>query len=258
MTAAIGWLGYWTRRGPEELAPLVGERLRLLQRGEMAAARHYGPAPDIGVGPLSQRAGWTQDLGRELSIPGRNVDGLSIGNGPRPVPNGVIGPKRRADRAGEPIKTDIREQSVASECGFDIAAAIRPGAELLDDPRGQARGRVAERKGERLRLGALNPLVAGFVSEPYRAVVDIGLLVGSGVGQILLIAPDRQQVEVDADQLLGMGIAEARGGDGAPGAPLDGKAGITQRAPHQLGDAIGDLLDAKARLPRFERQAVTG
>ena len=27
---------------------------------------------------------------------------------------------------------------------------------------------------------------------------------------------------------------------------------------HQLGDAIGDLLDAKARLPRLERQAVAG
>ena len=40
--------------------------------------------------------------------------------------------------------------------------------------------------------------------------------------------------------------------------PCDGKAGIAQRAVHQLGDAIGDLLDAKARLPRLERQAVAG
>ena len=58
---------------------------------------------------------------------------------------------------------------------------------------------------------------------------------------------------MDADQLLGMGIAKARGGDGTPVAPLDGKAGIAQRAMHQLGDAVRDLLDAKARLPRFKR-----
>lgn len=55
-----------------------------------------------------------------------------------------------------------------------------------------------------------------------------------------------------------MGIAEARDGDRATVAALDGKAGIAQRAVHQLGDAICDLLEAKARLPRFERQAAAG
>src|SRR5207248_8081566 len=90
MATAMERARLWTPQRPEELAHLVGERLRLLQRGEMAAARHHGPAPDIGVGPLSQRARRTQDLGRELGIPGRDVDSPPIGNGPRTVPDRVI------------------------------------------------------------------------------------------------------------------------------------------------------------------------
>src|SRR5207245_10937995 len=115
---------------------------------------------------------------------------------------------------------DIREQPVASNRVFDIATAIRPGAELLDDPRGEPGRRVGERKGKRLRLCPLYPLVTGLVSEPCRTLVEIRLLLGRGIGHILLIAADRQQVEVNADQFLGTREAEARGGKGAPGTAL--------------------------------------
>ena|SRR6516164_106203 len=55
-----------------------------------------------------------------------------------------------------------------------------------------------------------------------------------------------------------MGIAEARGGEGAPIAALHRKTSVAERVVHQLGDAVGDLLDPEARLPRPERQAVAG
>src|SRR5437016_711702 len=129
MTVATSLARLWTAQRSEELAHLVGERLRLLQRGEMAAARHCGPAPDIGVGPFRQRARRTQDLGREVGISHRDVDGAPIGDRPWPMPDVVIWPKGRADRAGKPIEADICKKPVAGKCSFDIAATIRPGAE---------------------------------------------------------------------------------------------------------------------------------
>src|ERR1700740_2445748 len=61
---------------------------------------------------------------------------------------------------------------------------------------------------------------------------------------------------MDAEQLLGMGIAETRSDEGAPIAALDGETGIAQRGVHQFGEAIGDRLDAEAGLPRCEGQTV--
>jgi hypothetical protein len=74
-----------------------------------------------------------------------------------------------------------------------------------------------------------------------------------------LIAPNRRQkVEMDADHPFGMGVAEARSDRGAPIAALRGETSVAERLVHQLGEAVGDLLNAEARLPRFERQAVAG
>ena len=53
------------------------------------------------------------------------------------------------------------EQLVLGEAALDVAVAVAPRPELLDDPRGEAGGRVLERVAERLRLGALDLLVAG-------------------------------------------------------------------------------------------------
>ena len=40
--------------------------------------------------------------------------------------------------------------------------------------------------------------------------------------------------------------------------PCTANRGIAQGAVHQLGHAVGDFLDAKARLPGFEGQAIAG
>src|SRR5262249_59264554 len=86
--------------------------------------------------------------------------------GPRPRLGETVGIERRADRAGEPVETNIREHLIARQRPLDVAVAIRPGAEFLDDPGGEAGGRVVEGEAQRLRLRALNPLKAGLFVEP--------------------------------------------------------------------------------------------
>src|ERR1700730_13049124 len=222
----------------------------------MAAARHHTPAPDVAMSARRQRAWRTQDLARKVGISRRNVDRSSFGNGPRPVHARVIRPERRADRTGEPVEADIGKQAVAAECGFDVAAAIRPGAKLLDDPGGEAGRRVGQPEGKRLGPRSLEPLKARLLSQTLCQLIGVRFLFGRGIGCRLLIAPDRQQIYVDSDQLVGMGVAEARGGDGTPIAALHGKAGVAQGVAHQLGRAVGDLFDAEARLPGFEGQSI--
>ena len=102
-----------------------------------------------------------------------------------------------------------------------------------------------------LRPGSLYPLIAGFFSEPQSEFVEESLLLWCCIASSLLIASDRRQkVEMDADHPFGMGVAEARSDEDAPIAALRGETSVAQRVVHQFGDAVGDLLDAKARLAR--------
>src|SRR5690242_6191114 len=65
-----------------------------------------------------------------------------------------------------------------------------------------------------------------------------------------------EEVHVDADEFVGVGVAHARGGYAAPVATLRAEALVAERAGHQVGEAVGDLLDAEAFLPGREGQAV--
>src|SRR5207248_9999182 len=107
----------------EEFPNLARQRVGLFHRGEMAALLHDRPAPDIGIGSLGEAARRSQDFGREFGIAG--WDGDRSRQRPGPVLPSVIRPERRADRAGEPVKADIRQHPVAVDRAFDIAAAIR-------------------------------------------------------------------------------------------------------------------------------------
>src|SRR5438094_149985 len=51
---------------------------------------------------------------------------------------------RRADRPGEPVEHDVGEDLVLREAPLDVAVAVAPRPELLDDPRGQPGGRIGE------------------------------------------------------------------------------------------------------------------
>ena len=59
----------------------------------------------------------------------------------------------------------------------DVAVVVRPGAELLADPRREPGGRIGEPVGERLRLRALDPLVAGLLALPVLELVQVALLI---------------------------------------------------------------------------------
>ena len=107
------------------------------------------------------------DLGREPGVGRRHRDPLARGGQRRlAVADGVVGPERRPDGAGDPVDHDVGQQEVLAEAGLDVAAAVAPRPELLGDPAGQPDGGVGQGVGQRLRTGPLDPLVAGPLLEP--------------------------------------------------------------------------------------------
>jgi hypothetical protein len=66
---------------------------------------------------------------------------------------------------------------------LDGAAAIGPGAEFFGDPCRQTGRRIGQRKGERLRLGALDPLVAGLLAQPLLEVDEVSLFLLGWIGK---------------------------------------------------------------------------
>src|SRR5262245_11918918 len=128
--------------GPEEGADLLGEQVRRLQRGKVPAARHPGPPADV-EGALAPGAGRMEDLARELRVPRRHVDPCR-GKRPSAVYPVVVRPEGRVDRAGHPVNRDVRQDVVTAEARLDVAAAVRPALELLDNPARQPDRRIGE------------------------------------------------------------------------------------------------------------------
>ena len=225
----------------------------------MSATRHHAPAADVRVSARREGARRTQDLGRKLAIARRHVDRCALGDGPRAVHPGVIRPERRADRAGEPIEADIGQQLVLREHRSDVAAAIGPGAELLDDPGGQAGRRVRQAEGEGLRPRALDPLVARSPPSARWRVRPGKRRSPRALGRRASgVAPHREQVEVDADQLVGMGEPSRDAMNPPQSPPCAPKRRIAQHVRHQFGEAIGHRLDTESPLAGLEREAEAG
>ncbi len=61
---------------------------------------------------------------------------------------------------------------------------------------------------------------------------------------------------MNADELVGMRAAHARGGDAAPVAALDREPLVAERVGHQVRDDVRHLLDAEALLPGAEREPI--
>src|SRR5580704_10108887 len=72
------------------------------------------------------------------------------------------------------------------------------------------------------------------------------------------LAADGEKIDVNADQLIHMRVAHARGGDAAPIAALHREALVAERVGHEFRETIRHLLYAEALLPRPEREAVAG
>src|SRR5258705_5753134 len=105
--AARGWDVKLTKR-PEELLYFICKRGWLLHRREMTALFHLRPSLNICVGLFCNRAGWHDYFLRESSIPSWDRDRLIWRNRPTGVQAPIIWPERRADRSGEPVKSNIR------------------------------------------------------------------------------------------------------------------------------------------------------
>ena len=84
-----------------------------------------------------------------------------------------VGGERRADRAGDPVGGDPGEELVGGE-----GRLVGPGLQLLDDPRREAGGRVAEGDGERVRPRRLLGDVPALGPEPLRRPAEVGGRVG--------------------------------------------------------------------------------
>ena len=78
---------------PEECANLICQRLGLLHRREVPAARHHRPALDVAVSMFGQRLWWTNDLGRKLAVINRHVYGCALRHRPGAMLASVVGQK---------------------------------------------------------------------------------------------------------------------------------------------------------------------
>src|SRR5258706_12545941 len=103
----------------EELDDLGGERVRLFERGEVAALLHHRPALDVGIGLRRERARRAQDFLRKLGGADGNIHGIER---PRPGQARGIRPETPTHRAGGPKKRGVGEQALA------LRAPLGPGA----------------------------------------------------------------------------------------------------------------------------------
>jgi hypothetical protein len=118
--------------------------------------------------------------------------------------------------------------------------------------------RVAQPEGERLGLGALDPLVARLLAQPPAEIVEVLLLLGRRLRQRLDVAPEREQVHVDRDQPIRISKPQSGSYEPAPVAALGREAAMAEHVGHQGGEGIRDLGDAEARLAGPEGEAVAG
>src|SRR5262249_13622317 len=144
---------------PEEGADVVDQRDRLLHGREVSAALEARPARDV-VETLDPRARRLQDLLREDRAAGRDVHPEGLRWELPGVHHLVVEPRRRRRRLRHPVEHHVGEQLVLREAPLDVAVAVAPRAELLDDPGAEPGWGVVQRVAERLRLRALDALVA--------------------------------------------------------------------------------------------------
>src|ERR1700678_199453 len=130
----------------------------------------------------------------------------------------------------------VAQELVAGERGFYVTVAIRPGVELLDDPRGESGGRVRQPERKSSWLRALDPLISALLPEEMLELPEERLLLGRPVFQHLRVAAHGQEIEMDADEALGKLVGEPRGDGGAPVSALRREAAIAQHIGHQAGE----------------------
>ena len=131
------------------------------------------------------------------------------------------------------------------EALFDVAVAVAPAAELLDDPRQQPGGGVVERHAQRLRSASLHLRVRGVLALEPRHRREVGLLLVGERWRSLGWARDRH-VEVQRGAVPGIERGDPGRDLRAPVATLRAVALVSQ-ARHQLDERLRDPADVPSR-----------
>src|SRR5437763_14750379 len=175
----------------------------------------------------------TEDLARERRHSRRYRNALATPQAPRAMAHLIIEPERAIDRLRHPVQHNVREQGIFTYPTLDITVTVCPGIKLFDNPGGQPGWGVVQGVCQRLRPGALNPLVASFLSTPGVRLGDKRLFSRRQVGAFTRVRRHWYQVQVDTDQMLRVRIPQAPGNKRSPITPLRAKAGQTEDVGHQ-------------------------
>src|SRR4051812_11623543 len=130
------------------------------------------------LSPLARRA---EDLARERGIADRYLDAATLVAPGRVARALVVDARGARDACRRPIEHEVRQQRVAAEVADHVALAVAPGAELLEQPRGQPGGRVRLRNSERVGLGPLEARVGVLVCAPEAVLLDRRRVLGPSV-----------------------------------------------------------------------------
>ena len=224
----------------------------------MSAARHLGPVRHV-EGRLGPRPRRDEQLLREDGAADRRLD-VAQRPARRRVARLVVDARRRRDRLRRPVDGDVRQQLVLRELALDVAVAVAPGPELLDDPRGQPRRRVVQAVAQGLRLGPLDVAVAPLVGEELLPLPAARQFLGRDAGGRILHAGRRARghhVQVHPDHPVGMLRRLPAADDAAPVAPLRAVALVAEPL-HQLADDPRHPLRVVAAAGRLVGEAVPG
>src|SRR5215475_8183911 len=136
----------------EEVPQVLDEQSGLLHRGEVAPAGHDGPVRHV-VKSLDPGAGEAQHLLLRVARNARR-DSDEVR---RLLPQAAVlalpvETRRGGDRLRHPVQHHVRDQMVARVAVLRVAAAVAPGAKLLNDPGEEPGRRVIECHSQRLGL----------------------------------------------------------------------------------------------------------
>src|SRR5262249_31967255 len=224
----------------------------------MTAARELRPTPDV-ADALDPAARRHRDLEGEGGDRRRHGDALAWLKAQRAQARLAVEADRGGDGAGEPVDRDIGQERVAADDALDIARAIRPAPELLDNPGGEPRRRIGEGVAEGLRLRPLDVSVAALAVGPLGAALDERRFLRGGrvcrIARRLEGAGD--EVGMDAGEALGEKPAEAERAAGPPIAALR-REPLVAEPLHQPRPEPGDGEGVHPRPARPPGEAVAG
>src|SRR5712692_4330333 len=235
----------------KEFSQILGEKLRLLHSGKMAAFGHGRPAHDVEAA-LGKRPGRHRNLLGEERYRNRGSDAVREREAKRPLARFIVQTCGRMDGFCRPVNHHIGQELVPSEDALEIARTVAPGPELLNDPGCEPDRGIVEAVTERLRLRSLEVAVAALAVPPGPELSEIGIC-NLVVLRLIQRAAEKKAagdiVEVNADDALSMIEAKGDRNGRTPIAALGGEALVAERI-HQACPECCNLVWIHTSLAR--------